>query len=365
MKNKTSKTLSYKLLVCLHFIFITVFLNSCRASNNEPEVRNIILMIGDGMGLNQVYGAYTASKGELNIFQFPVTGILLTYSEDNYITDSAAGATAFACGEKTNNGSVGVDKNGVPLKNIFEYAAEKNVATGIVVTCEYTHATPAAFFAHVKSRKSEKEIAYALSKTETNLVIAGGRKYLSDTLNGEIIENTLKKRGFQIKKQLNELNDQVKKQICLISESHLPPYALGRGNFLPDATEKAINILSQNSHGFILMVEGSQIDWGGHDNSINYVISETLDFDRAVGKALEFAKKDGHTLVIVIADHETGGLTLTGGDINSGKIISHFSTTDHTASPIVMFAFGPKSELFTGIHQNTQIFHLIKKILKF
>ncbi|MCX7987747.1 MAG: alkaline phosphatase [Bacteroidales bacterium] len=329
----------------------------------EQEVRNVVLMIGDGMGISQVYAAYTAAKGNLNMFSFPVTGLLLTYSEDNYITDSAAGATAFACGKKTINGALGVDSKGKVLKNIFEIAYEKQWATGIVVTCEVTHATPAAFYAHVESRQANEAIARDLAKANINLVIGGGKKYFADTLQPNAPAKLLRQKGYRFNNSLEELSIQYPRQICLLSDSHLPPVKTGRGDYLPMATEKALKILEQNKNGFLLMIEGSQIDWGGHQNDIDYVISETLDFDRAVGKVLEFARKDKHTLILVLADHETGGLALTGGDIKQGKLDTRFVSTDHTAVPVVVFAYGPKAYLFTGVHQNTEIFSLLKQIL--
>ncbi len=353
----------FKILVLLAITFETSFAG-CQTQEETSEVRNVIIMIGDGMGLSQVYAAYTSTQGNLAMFQFPVTGLLLTYSEDNYITDSAAGATAFACGEKTKNGSLGVDPKGNKLNNIFEIAHEKDWATGIVVTCEVTHATPAAFYAHVNSRQENDAIARDLAKANINLVIGGGQKYFSDTLQPQAPGKILRNKGYRFSFSLDSLNDKSDKQICLLADSHLPPGALGRGDYLPRATEKALQILSQHKNGFLLMVEGSQIDWGGHQNSAEYMISETIDFDKAVSKALEFAQKDKHTLVIVIADHETGGVALTGGDIKQGKVETKFVSTDHTAVPTIVFAYGPKAYLFAGTHQNTEIFKLIKQILK-
>jgi len=341
----------------------SVPLAGCLAQDNEPRVQNVIIMIGDGMGLPQTYAAYTAAKGKLTMFQFPVTGLLLTYSDDNYITDSAAGGTAIACGQKTKNGALGVDAKGNKLKNIFEIAAEKKYATGIVVTCDVTHATPAAFYAHINSREENEAIAKDLAASNINLIIGGGKKYFSDTLQTNAPAKLMRKRGYRFSFNLDNLKETSDKQICLLADSHLPPVTMGRGDYLPRATEKALHILSQNKNGFLLMVEGSQIDWGGHQNSAEYVISETIDFDNAVKKALEFAKKDKHTLVIVISDHETGGMSITGGDLKQGKVETHFASTDHTAEPVIIYAYGPKAHLFSGVHQNTEIFTLIMQIL--
>jgi alkaline phosphatase len=138
------------------------------------------------------------------------------------------------------------------------------------------------------------------------------------------------------------------------------PYRLkGRGDMLPSASFKAIDILRKNREGFFLMIEGSQIDWAGHANVADTLIDETLDFDKAVGVALDFAKTDGHTLVIITADHETGGVTITGGDRETHKVKLNFSTKAHTAVLVPVYAYGPGSENFKGIYDNTDIFKKI------
>ena len=134
------------------------------------------------------------------------------------------------------------------------------------------------------------------------------------------------------------------------------PYRLkGRGDMLPLSSQKAIDILSKNPKGFFLMIEGSQIDWAGHDNDSLHLIDETLDFDKAVGLALDFAQKDGHTLVVITADHETGGVTITDGDLNH-NIVVEFSTGGHSAVMVPVYAYGPGAEKFTGIYDNTAFF---------
>jgi alkaline phosphatase len=138
---------------------------------------------------------------------------------------------------------------------------------------------------------------------------------------------------------------------------------MGRGDMLPVATEQAIKLLDQQPKGFFMMVEGSQIDWGCHQNNTDYVVTEVLDFDMAVGKALEFAQKDGETLVVITGDHETGGMALTAGDFRTGKVEAVYGTEDHTAVMIPVFAFGPGAELFSGIYENTDIFRKMKEAL--
>jgi alkaline phosphatase len=134
---------------------------------------------------------------------------------------------------------------------------------------------------------------------------------------------------------------------------------------LPDASGKAIEILSMNKKGFFLMIEGSQIDWAGHTNSADTLIDETLDFDKTIGRVLDFAEKDGHTLVVITADHETGGVTIVDGDKKSRTVKLSFSTTDHTAVMVPVYAFGPGAEKFTGIYDNTELFYKILASYKF
>jgi alkaline phosphatase len=358
----TFKHLIYRVFMLLLLNFPFIFLDS-QAVNNDSKVKNVIIMIGDGMGLAQVYAAYTANYGMLNMFQFPVTGLLLTSSADNYITDSAAGATAFSCGKKTKNGYLGMDSTGKSLKSLYEYAFDKKYATGIVVTCAVTHATPAAFFAHMSNRNSTEAIADQLVKSNLEVLMGGGRKYFTNRSDGRNLLPELQKKGYQIVTSIDSIDRVANRVIYFASDTDLPPILKGRKDYLPLATEKSIDILSRNPRGFLLMVEGSQIDWGGHNNDIDYTVTETVDFDKAVGKALQFAKKDKHTLVIVIADHETGGLSLVGGNIKEGKINAKFSTGNHSGIPVIVYAYGPQSALFTGVHQNTEVFDLLMNAL--
>jgi alkaline phosphatase len=136
-----------------------------------------------------------------------------------------------------------------------------------------------------------------------------------------------------------------------------------RGDMLPVATSTALNILDNNDKGFFLMVEGSQIDWGGHASSTVYIVEDMLDFDRTIGKALEFASKDGETLVVVTADHETGGMALTGGDMSTGMVKADYPTTSHSAVMVPVFAYGPGAEEFMGIMENTDVHDKMKKLL--
>jgi len=338
--------------------------DSLRTKSKTPK--NIILMIGDGMGVAQIYSGYTANKGKLNLERFKFIGFSKTYSADNYITDSGAGATAISTGQKTKNGSIAVDTAGRPLKTILDYFEESGKATGLVATSAITHATPASFIAHNVDRNDYEGIAKDFLKTDIDVFVGGGRKNFAERKDSADLIKELIKKGYTITDTILQFkNLKTNKLAGFTSWGHNPSIINGRGNMLSIGTKTAINILKNNKSGFFLMVEGSQIDWGGHDNDINYVTSEMVDFDKVIGEVLDFAEKDGNTLVIVTADHETGGLAINGGSIEEGKVDASFSTNHHTAVMVPVFAFGPGAENFTGIFENTSLFDKMMRVMLF
>ncbi|NOY37229.1 MAG: alkaline phosphatase [Chlorobi bacterium] len=324
-------------------------------SGKKPK--NIIFMIGDGMGISQVYAGMTANKGHLNLEKCAYTGLQKTFSASDYITDSAASGTAMASGTKTKNGILGKDTTGKDVKTILEYARDHGLATGLVATSAITHATPASFIAHVKSRNQYEDIARFFIRHGPDVFIGGGRDNFASRKDGENLLDSLKAQGYRVIFSMDSI-EQVKhgKLAGLTAPVHNPPMTEGRGNMLPEATATALNILSNDPDGFFIMIEGSQIDWGGHANDQKYVITEMLDFDNAVKQALDFAEKDGNTLVVITADHETGGMALNGGNLKTGKVEAAFTTKGHTAVMVPVFAYGPGAENFTGIYDNTDIF---------
>src|SRR6056297_78111 len=348
---------------------LSIFLVSCnngitKNNHSDKKAKNVILFIGDGMSVTHIYAAMTVSETPLNMESFKNTGLHKTYSASDYITDSGAGGTALATGKKTKNGHIGCDSLGNPFKSILKYAEEDGLATGLVSTSSILHATPAAFIANNTNRNNYQEIALDFLKTDIDIFIGGGKKNFEDREDGLNLIDSLKSKDYQVATAIEDINlVDFQKFAVFTAEKHNPEYRNGRGDMMPKATEKAIEMLSHNENGFFMMVEGSQIDWGGHDNDIDYIITELLDFDRAVGKALEFAEKDGKTLVIVTSDHETGGLTLVGGNRNNKTIEVNFSTDYHTADMVPVFAFGPGAENFMGIYENTDVFHKMMQSL--
>lgn len=324
------------------------------SSLQAQKVKNVIYMIGDGMGLTHLTAATLASGAPLAIHRAQYVGLQTTWPSTGGVTDSAASGTALATGVKTTNGSIGVDPNGNPLENIREKSEKAGKATGVVATYSVTHATPAAFMAHDVSRSNEYDIAADFMDTKVDLFIGGGLTPFEKRKDGRNLSRELRDRGYNIFYSLDDLKSIEKgKAGVLLADWGLPRHSAGRGDMLPRATEHALRILSNSSpEGFFIMIEGSQIDGGGHDNNGNEVVSELIDFDNAVRVAMDFADRNPGTLVIVTADHETGGMSLPESD---GKAVHKFSTGGHTATMVPIYAYGAGAESFTGIMDNTDI----------
>jgi len=325
--------------------------------------KNIIFLIGDGMGVSQVFAGLTANKGRLYLENCKYIGFSKTSSGDNYITDSAAGGTALSAGVKTYNGAIGVDMNKNPVKTILEEASEKGLATGLVSSSAITHATPASFISHQESRSSYEDIAADFLKTDIDVFIGGGLDHFNKRKDGRNLVEELKTKGYQIETDMQKIKKVKKGKLAGFTAQVHNPRMNERGDMLPDAAETAINILSNNDKGFFLMVEGSQIDWGGHAASTIYIVEDMLDFDQVIGQALKFAAKDKETLVIVTADHETGGMAITGGSMENGIVQAAFPTGEHTAVMVPVFSYGPGAKEFIGIMENTEIHAKMKKLL--
>lgn len=340
-----------------------VFILCGLALNGSAQTpRNIIFMIGDGMGLGQIYAAMTANGGHLNIEQCTYTGFSKTYSSDSYITESAAAGTALACGVKTKNGMVGMSPDTVAVPSILVLAAEKGKSTGLVAVCSVTHATPAAFVAHQDSRSKEEAIALDYLTAPIDVFIGGGLKYFQKREDKRDLVKELKGKCYTVAVNMDEVKKvQSGKLAGLVVDDH-PGDVEERKNMLAEASLAAINLLDQNKNGFFLMIEGSQIDWVAHNNNSSGTISETLDFDKTIGVVLDFAKKDGNTLVVITGDHETGGLTIMNGNFQEQGVELQFNSTNHTGVMVPVYSFGPGAEKFSGIQENIDIPNKMKKM---
>jgi len=341
--------------------FYQVKTYSQKFKTNKPK--NVILLIGDGMGISEVFAGLTANRGQLNLENCRYVGFSKTQSADNYITDSAAGGTALACGVKTNNGAIGVDAANKPVKSILEEASQAGLATGLVSTSAITHATPASFISHQNGRNQYEDIAADFLKTDIDVFIGGGLDHFTKRKDGRNLAEELKAKGYRFETDMKNIKKIDSGKLAGLTASVHNGRVAERGDMLQEATETAIDILENNPKGFFLMVEGSQIDWGGHAGSTVYVVEEMLDFDKAIGKALDFAGKNGETLLVITADHETGGMALTDGNMQMGAVQGTFPTGDHTAVMVPVFAYGPGADEFVGIMENTEIYVKMKKLL--
>ncbi len=359
------------------FSILLIFL-SCGSQEriNNPEefkqriaenhqAKNVIFLIGDGMGLSQISAAIYNNSNQYSLERFSDLGLHKPHSSDKLITDSAAGATAFACGIKTYNGAIGVNQDTLPVKTILEEAVDKNLKTGLVATSTIVHATPASFIAHNKYRKNYEEIAEDFLITQADIFIGGGKKYFdrreSDNRN---LVNELKKAGYSVNDYFNHSIENIKsipdKKMAFFTADDDPIPAMQGRDYLLPAAKLSIDHLNQNNeNGFFLMIEGSQIDWGGHANNAEYVLEEMKDFDNVIHYVLDWAQENGETLVIVTADHETGGLAIQ-PDSKMDSLNIAFTSTYHTGVIIPVFAYGPSSKNFRGIYENTDIYQKIR-----
>ena len=353
-----------KHLYLLALSIITLLLStSCNDSNyssqnNKPQ--NIILLIGDGMSTPQICASMSASENPTTFEQFSVTGLVKTYSKSHKITDSAAGGTAIATGNKTNNGMIGMNADSIPVPSILEILSDKGMKTGLVATSYITHATPASFVAKNINRNNYEEIAIDFANCEkVDLLIGGGRKHFNNRSDSLDLIEKMKSDGWNYYDTLININTDIEKLLVLADENHLPAYPQ-RGNFLPDATSIALKNL-KNDNGFFLMIEGSQIDFACHNNDSTYLVNEMMDFNNTINVVLDFARENPNTLVIVTADHETGGLSIIDPDGRYTRTDFRFSTGSHSPLLVPIFAFGPGENHFTGIMENTDI---MKKIIE-
>lgn len=295
------------------------------AGTEKKEIKNIIFLIGDGMGTTYT-SAYRYMKDnpstkmmEKTVFDPYLVGAQMTYPDDDKqnVTDSASAATAMSSGVKTYNAAIAVDTHQKSVKTVLEQAKQIGKSTGLVATSEITHATPAAFGAHDISRKNMDAIANDYfdeminGKHKVDVLLGGGKTNF--VRKDRDLTKEFQKAGYSYVTDRTSLLANKNKQVLgLFADGGLDKY-IDRTNATPslaEMTNSAIDRLKTNKNGFFLMVEGSQIDWAGHDNDIVGAMSEMEDFAKAFKAAIDFAKKDGHTLVVATADHSTGGLTL-------------------------------------------------------
>ncbi len=297
--------------------------------------RNIILMIGDGMGAEHVWAAWACNGGNLNLMRLPVTGWSRTPSTSHAITDSAAGGTAIACGARTSNGTVGQSPEGEPYVSFAAEQRAAGVLTGLVVTKSITDATPAAFYAHAARRRDTGRIASQLPEAGFSVVMGGG----SADVPAEAVTR-MREAGALVE----------------LTAPHDMPPATRRGSYLPEAVARALDRLGkEGDEGFFLMVEGSQIDVAAHANDLRATVAEVLEFDRAVGVVLAWMETHPDTLLVVTADHQTGGLSIHDADMAKRAVKGVFTTGKHSGLAVPLYAAGAGAHYFGGLYDNRDI----------
>lgn len=335
----------------------------------KEKPTNVILMIGDGMGLTQISAGMYSNDNTTALERCKVIGLQKTHAFDNLVTDSAASATAFSCGVKTYNAAIGVDRDTMPVKSILKYAQDKNMPTGLVASSTIVHATPACFYSNNKFRKNYEEIASDLVNSGVDYFVGGGKKFFDRRkMDDRNLIQELEDKDYVVshfaEEELKSMSIDVDKKFGYLTADKDPiPVSGGRDYMIP-ASNKALDYLSVKAgkDGFFLMIEGSQIDWGGHANLTSYVVSEFLEYDKIIDKVLDFAEADGNTLVVITADHETGGLAINPGS-TMDTLVTQFTTPKHTGTMVPVFAYGPGAERFAGIYENTEIFEKLKALV--
>ncbi len=345
---------------------------STQAGAERPA--RVIFLIGDGVGAAYWTAARFAAQ-PLQVERFTTMGLVDTRSTSSWITDSAAGGTAFSAGVRTYNGAIGVGPDSVPVPNVLEAARARGWATGIVATSSVTHATPASFVAHVPSRSQEFDIAKDIVASEVDVFLGGGVRWFDGAVRPDSTDLLAQVRSTHtLATSAAELAavdlTSTTRLAGLFAEGHMP-LAAERTPTLPDMTRAALAVLSRDSDGFFLMVEGSQPDWLGHDNApIEDVAREVLDFDAAVGAALDFADANPGTLVVVVADHETGGMAieLTPDSLRAEGApqapYADYTTTGHSAQMVPLFAAGPGAHLFGGVKDNFRVGQILMGLVQ-
>lgn len=356
----------------------------------SEKAKNIILLISDGMSLSQV-SSYRLLKGGPNeriaVDKFPISGIVLTHSQDAIVTDSASSATAFSTGKKTNNGALGLDQDNQVLENFTEIIDKYGYVSSLISTSEITHATPAAYASHVDLRWKTDEISLQMMDSDVMTILGGGRHFFmpeeiggkrSDEVN--LLEEIKTSHTILTKKtDMDNFDHSYKgKVVGLFADEALRDTDTPENHSLEPTSSEMLNFALKRSeqfnssgcNGFFVMVEGSQVDWAGHANNLDYLKREMEDFDEAVRTALDFAKNNQETLVIVTADHETGGLLIepaTPTNYTSPEVKFSFNTGigygSHTGVPVPVYAYGPGAINFTGTLDNTDIFYAMIEAL--
>ena len=329
------------------------------------EVKNIIYLIGDGMGLASASMMQLENNYEPTIFcKADNVALQKTYSLDNRVTDSAASGTALASGHKTNNTMLGQLPDGTNVESLMELAAAKGKATGIVVTTYLQHATPGAFYAHVPSRHEYATISEQLLHSDIDIAIGGGMAFFEERYgSNEAARQAIAESDFMLYESL-ETNLRGERVLALLADKEIE----NRTGYLAKATAAAINHLDNCEDGFVLMVEGSLIDGMGHGNNAEGQQGEMRDFMEAIEVAVAYAHEHTDTLVVVTSDHETGGLAIISGnaDFNLSEqgVEYKWSTGGHSGTMVPIYLYGTGAERINGVMENADLGAKLKAMIE-
>lgn len=341
-----------------HEIYLPTFEND----GMEIPINQIILMIGDGNGLAQIASGMFVNGNQMNLTQLKNMGLVKTQAADDFTTDSAAGATAYSTGHKTNNRFIGMLPNGEYAESLPRILAEFGFKSGIITTDKLSGATPAAFFAHVSERDDIKSIVEFLPESQLDFFAGGGKSDLKRSAMD--LFTMLDENGFTMVDSWSSISTASKAKVAYFaSEESLQSVINGRGDYLEKTSMAGIHFLAKYKSPFFLMIESAMIDSGGHGNSSKMIVEEVLDFDQTIGEVIRYADENPGTLVIITADHETGGLSIPQGSINNHTVELNFQSDDHTGIPVPIFAYGSHSGDFRGVYENTEVFHKIMKLV--
>ena len=332
----------------------------------DNEVRNVILMIGDGMGLEQVSCAWVLNHGKLNLDRFPSIGLSRTWCTNELITDSGAGGTALAAGVKTAYSHVGTAADSTDLASVLVKAKELGKKTGVAVTCHFADATPCDFCCHNEYRYNQDDLIADYVTCGVDYLSGGGLDWFTvKRKDNRDITREMAAAGYTVALTEEELMAADLPVIGILAPDNLP-VAMERGDLYRRTVARGLDILSREcgEQGFVMMLEGSCIDDWLHGNDIEKAMEELLDFDRTIGDVLAWAAADGHTLVVVTADHNTGALTLQDGNLEEGRIGVAFGSESHNGIAVPVYAWGPGSDAFTGIRDNAEWGQLIASFVK-
>jgi len=346
-------------------IALLVLVPSILLSQDRPD--NIILFIGDGLGTAHL-SALTFLTDDAALQEFPVAAFVATQSASHFVTESAAGGTALSTGYRTDSDFVAMLPDRTPLRTLLEFAKLHGKAVGVVATSSVTHATPAAFLAHVPSRRMQYDIAVQIAESGAEVVIGGGTKWFLPKAagggrdDGRNLLAEMEQSAYTVARGRDYKHEGAEKLIWLLAEDAMPA-AGKRKPPMSRMVEVALDVLSRNPNGYVLMVEGSRIDWAAHDNDFRTLKAELLDFHSGIRAALDYTRGDDATAIVVTSDHETGGLALQGRKPDGSDMYAEWTTKAHSGAHVPLLAKGPGSERFGGIHRNDEIGRLLFSLI--